>query len=233
VFLSKLTVNVTSREFRRDYTDVHRMHRTVMSAFPDVPDHNAARQAHGVLWRLDTAQRGFTLYVQSHVKPDWTLLAQGYLTEPAQVRDLQPVLDAIQPGRKLAFRLVANPTRSIHTEGTPGQRGRGKRVPHRKPDKQVEWLARQGERHGFVIPIGANGQADVAPSSTPILRGHKNDEQLITVEPVRYDGHLIITEPEAFTNAVLNGIGRAKAFGCGLITLAPAVAARTGGSERY
>ncbi|WP_027945940.1 type I-E CRISPR-associated protein Cas6/Cse3/CasE [Amycolatopsis taiwanensis] len=226
MFLSKLTVNVTSREFRRDYADVHRMHRTVMSAFPDASQQHAARQAHGALWRLDTAQRGFILYVQSHTKPDWTPLPRGYLTEPARVRDLQPVLDAVQPGRKLAFRLVANPTRSIHTEGTPGQRGRGKRVPHRNPEKQIEWLARQGERHGFVIPIAANGQADVAPSSTPTLRGHKNDKQkqLITVEPVRYDGHLIITDPETFTNALLNGVGRAKAFGCGLITLALPVA---------
>ncbi|HKS45440.1 MAG TPA: type I-E CRISPR-associated protein Cas6/Cse3/CasE [Amycolatopsis sp.] len=214
---------MTSREFRRDYADIHQMHRTVMSVFPDVTEGQPARQAHGVLWRLDTAQRGFALYVQSQTKPDWVLLANGYLSEPAQIRDLQPVLDAIQPGRKLAFRLVANPTRSIHQEGNPGQRGRGKRVPHRKPDKQVEWLARQGERHGFVIPIAANGQADVAPSSTPTLRGHKNDATFITVEPVRYDGHLIVTDPGTFTRALLDGIGRAKAFGCGLITVAPPI----------
>lgn len=228
MFLSKLTVNVTSREFRRDYADIHQMHRTVMSAFPKVPDQHAARQAHGVLWRLDAAQRGFTLYVQSHTKPDWAALAQGYLAEPPKVRDLQPVLDAIQPGRKLAFRLVANPTRSIHTDGMPGQRGRGKRVPHRKPEKQIEWLTRQGERHGFVIPTAANGRADVAPSSTPTLRGNKNDNKHpITVEAVRYDGHLIITDPDAFVNALRNGVGRAKAFGCGLITLAPPVGSLT------
>ena len=223
MFLSKLTINATSREFRRDYADVHEMHRTVMAAFPEVSNGRPARQSHGALWRLDGTHRGFVLYVQSHVEPDWAVLADGYLAEPAHVRSLQPVLDAITPGRKLAFRLVANPTHSVHPNGLPGQRGRGKRVAHRTPDKQVEWLARQGEQRGFVIPLAANGQADVAPSPCPTVRGQKRDQDRggIVVEPVRYDGHLIITDPDAFTTAILNGIGRAKAYGCGLLSLAP------------
>ena len=223
MFLSKLTINVTSREFRRDYADIHDMHRTIMSAFPEVSDGQPARQAHGTLWRLDGTHRGFVLYVQSHVKPDWAALADGYLTQPPQVRGLQPVLGAIAPGRKLAFRLVANPTHAVLPHGLPGQRGRGKRVPHRTPDKQVEWLARQGERHGFMIPLASNGQADVAPSPCPTLRGRQRNQHHggIVVEPVRYDGHLIITDPDTFAAAIQNGIGRAKAYGCGLLSLAP------------
>jgi CRISPR system Cascade subunit CasE len=55
------------------------------------------------------------------------------------------------------------------------------------------------------------------------VRGQKRDQDRggIVVEPVRYDGHLIITDPDAFTTAILNGIGRAKAYGCGLLSLAP------------
>lgn len=223
MFLSKLAVNVTSREFRRDYADIREMHRTVMSAFPQVSNGQPARQAHGTLWRLDSTNRGFMLYVQSHVQPDWAALAGGYLAEPAQVRSLQPVLDAIAPGRKLAFRLVANPTHAVLPNGVPGPRGRGKRVPYRTPDKQVEWLARQGEQHGFAIPLASNGKADVAPSPCPALRGRKRDQDRggIVVEPVRYDGHLVISDPDTFATALLNGIGRAKAYGCGLLSLAP------------
>lgn len=223
MFLSKLTINVTSREFRRDYADIREMHRTIMSAFPQVLNGQPARQAHGTLWRLDSTNRGFALYVQSHVQPDWTALAGGYLAEPAHVRSIQPVLDAIAPGRKLAFRLVANPTHSVLPNGVPGSRGRGKRVPYRTPDKQVEWLAHQGEHHGFVIPLASNGKVDVAPSPCPTLRGRKRDQDRggIVVEPVRYDGHLIITDRDTFATAILNGIGRAKAYGCGLLSLAP------------
>ncbi|TVT61952.1 type I-E CRISPR-associated protein Cas6/Cse3/CasE, partial [Amycolatopsis rhizosphaerae] len=51
--------------------------------------------------------------------------------------------------------------------------------------------------------------------------GNKTDKKPITVRAVRYDGHLIITDRDAFTAALQTGIGPAKAYGCGLLTLAP------------
>lgn len=228
MYLSKLTINPVSREFRRDYADVREMHRTVMSAFGQVTDGTPARRAHAVLWRLDSGQRGFTQYVQSGAEPDWGHLPSGYLAEPPRVRTLQPVLDAISAGRRFAFRLVANPTRTIaRTDAPPrpdGKRPQGRNVPLRKPEDQVRWLVRQGERFGFVIPTGINGEPDVAPSPCPVLIGRRRsgDSGSITIEPVRFDGHLIVTDPVAFSAALRDGIGRAKAYGCGMISLAPA-----------
>lgn len=212
MFLTKLTINVRSREFRRDCANIHDMHRTVMSAYPDVDD-PSARQAHGVLWRLDSTQGGFVQYVQSRTEPDWGKLPSGHLLVPAEVRPLRPVLDAVAPGRKLAFRVVANPTMCDSKTR--------KRLPHRTPEKQVEWLIRQGERFGFVIPATGNGQPDVAPSPSSTLVGQKRDQGKITIEPVRFDGHLIVTDAASFTDALVSGVGRAKAYGCGLISLAP------------
>lgn len=223
MFLSKLTINVRSREFRRDYANVYDMHRTVMSAFPDVTD-DTPRQACGVLWRLDSTREGFVQYVQSHTTPDWRRLPAGYLTEPATHRSLQPVLDALTPGRRLAFRMVANPTHSGPAPGGRGTRGRGKRLAHTTPDKQIEWLIRQGGACGFAIPAATNGEPDVAPSPSPMLGGRNSptNSGRITIRPVRYDGHLVITDADALAEAIKKGIGRAKAFGCGLLSLAPA-----------
>lgn len=224
MFLSRLTVDVRSREFRRDHADVHQMHRTVMSAFARRPGATSFRRDHGVLWRLDTGPSGFACHVQSRSEPDWSALPAGYLLRPAEVRGLRPVLDAVGSGRRLAFRLVGNPTRAIHTGGEPGRRGRGRPVPHRDPAKQVEWLVRKGERHGFIIPTGRDGRPDVAPSPCPTGTGVKSGDTpiRITVEPVRFDGHLVVTDADAFAEAVATGIGRAKSYGCGLISLAPA-----------
>ncbi|KWW97525.1 hypothetical protein TH66_18095 [Carbonactinospora thermoautotrophica] len=36
MYLSKLMINVTSREFRRDYADVQDMHRTIMRPYLSV-----------------------------------------------------------------------------------------------------------------------------------------------------------------------------------------------------
>ncbi|MET1071741.1 MAG: type I-E CRISPR-associated protein Cas6/Cse3/CasE [Umezawaea sp.] len=215
MFLSTLAINVTSREFRRDHANIHDMHRTVMSAFPNITESTPARQAHAVLWRLDRAGDGFVQYVQSRTEPDWGHLPAGHLTSPAEVRPLWPVLDAVEEGRRLAFRIVANPTWC--------EAKSRKRLVHREPERQVEWLIRKGRQHGFVIPEVGPGP-DVEPSAIPTLVGRKNAATKITVEAVRFDGHLVVTDEEAFTEAVVGGIGRAKAYGCGLISVSPAVA---------
>jgi CRISPR system Cascade subunit CasE len=36
----------------------------------------------------------------------------------------------------------------------------------------------------------------------------------------QYDGHALITDPNTTKHALLNGIGRSKAYGCGLLSLA-------------
>ncbi|UKD51102.1 type I-E CRISPR-associated protein Cas6/Cse3/CasE [Amycolatopsis sp. FU40] len=214
MFLSKLTVNTQSRTFRRDNANVHDMHRTLMSAYPELPQDDAVRQAHGVLWRLDSLRGGFVQYVQSHTEPDWDHLPAGHLAWPAEVRTLQPVLDAVTAGRRFTFRMVANPTKC------DGQTR--KRIPYRQPAEQLEWLIRKGEQHGFVIPSAGNGQPDVAVTGVPTITGRKNTTTKITVEAVRYDGRLVVTDTTAFTQALTNGVGRAKAYGCGLISIAPA-----------
>jgi CRISPR system Cascade subunit CasE len=217
VYLTKLTLNPRSRTFRRDAGDVHDMHRTVMSAYPELPATDTFRQTHGVLWRVDAIHGGFLQYVQSHTNPEWERLPEGHLLKPAEVRPLQPVLDSIKPGRKFMFRLVANPTRCVRPEHNPNHR---RRVPIRDEDKQVQWLIGKGDQHGFVIPASRQGSPNVAATPIPTLVGKKRHARKITIEPVRFDGHLVVTEPEAFTDAVVNGIGRAKSYGCGLLSLA-------------
>ncbi|MBB5157379.1 type I-E CRISPR-associated protein Cas6/Cse3/CasE [Saccharopolyspora phatthalungensis] len=228
MFLSKLQVNVASRAFRTDYANIHDLHRTVMSAFPDLPKNTPARQEHGVLWRLDASPSGYTLYIQSQIHPDWATLPEGYLRDRAYVRCLQPVLAAIQPGRRFAFRIMANPTQAISPgDKPPAPRRPSKRVALHRPDDQINWLLRQGERHGFTIPHTGDHGPDIAPSPSPQLTGYKtatnarSGRHKITISPVRYDGHLIVTDPNALAAAVQHGIGRAKAYGCGLLSLAP------------
>jgi CRISPR system Cascade subunit CasE len=217
VFLSKLTFNVQSREFRRDLADVHDMHRTVMSAFSQHPNAAAFRQAHNVLWRLDPTGAGYLQYVQSDTEPDWTKLPTGHLTQPAEVRSLQPVLDAVRAGGKYSFRLVANPTRCVHDDERPEVR---KRVPLTDPERQFGWLVGKGDQNGFVIPSARGGGPDVTFSALPRLIGKRHEKAKITINAVRFDGHLVVTDAEAFTAAIATGVGRAKAYGCGLFSLA-------------
>ncbi|MBP2479698.1 CRISPR system Cascade subunit CasE [Crossiella equi] len=214
MFLTKLVINPLSPQFRTDARDVQNMHRTVMSGFPEEQPSDAYRQTHGVLWRLDQTDH-IVHYVQSATEPDWSRLPESHLIGSAQVRSLQPVLDAIAPGRKFAFRLQANATRCVRTDDKPHV---PTRVPLKDPDEQLGWLARKGDQHGFVIPAGHHGRPDVAASPVSRLTGNRKNHRL-TITPVRFDGHLVVTDAEVFRQAVIGGIGRAKAYGCGLLSL--------------
>ncbi|MFI7536506.1 type I-E CRISPR-associated protein Cas6/Cse3/CasE [Streptosporangium sp. NPDC049376] len=94
-----------------------------------------------------------------------------------------------------------------------------KQRPRRPPNPRG---GRSTRRHGFVVPVSRQGTPDVVPTPAPRLVGKKQKAQRIIIDPVRYDGHLVVTDLDAFTAALVNGVGRAKAYGCGLLSLAPA-----------
>lgn len=227
MYLSRLIPDTTSHAFRRDHGDLQHMHRTVMSGFPDITEDIPARTHHSVLWRLDPSHAGYTLYVQSRTYPDWAHL-NDHLARPAEVRDLSGALDAVQPGRTLAFRVQANPVKRLRLQDQrdPSRQGgrRDNRYPILSQGDQISWLINQGSRHGFIIPAGSDGRPDVAVTPSPRHTGRQNGDRgshKLTVDSVRFDGHLVVTDADALAEALTHGIGPAKAYGCGLLTLAP------------
>lgn len=217
--LSRLAPNLISPDVLRDLADLQQVHRRVMEGFNDAE--GPGRLAHGVLWRWD-ADPGRTpvIYVQSATPPDWSQLPAGYLAEQARTRDLSEIRNMLHAGRRFSFRLVASATRSIPSERiSETERPRGKRVPIGDPEGQLQWLNQQGERYGFHIEKSGSGAADIRVNTLPRGSGRRVKGQ-VTVTPVRFEGRLAITDPDAFWEGFTTGIGRAKAYGCGLLTLA-------------
>lgn len=119
--------------------------------------------------------------------------------------------------------------------GTAAERGaRGFRLPHRTAHQQLDWLLARTERHGFTIPAVHEpapapglGEPDApAPAVTltarDILRFTKRTNgPRVTLSTATYQGRLRVTDPDVLRHALLNGIGPAKAYGQGLLTLAP------------
>jgi CRISPR system Cascade subunit CasE len=121
-----------------------------------------------------------------------------------------------------------------------GSRARGFRVAHRTVAQQLEWLLKRCERHGFTIPdatatppgpgLHTPGAKDleltagpaVAVVSRDILRFTKRkDGPRVTLSTATFEGRLRVTDPDALRSALLGGIGPAKGYGQGLLTLAP------------
>ena len=180
--------------------DAETMHRTVMALFPDrlAAGPSLARTAGGVLYRVDTpANRPPRLLVQHRcpLKPDLS-------GPPLQQAGLGPLLAALRPGTAVNFRIVLNAVRS--------QTGTGRRVAITDESDLIGWGTERLARAG----LGGVQLAD--RPKTELSRAKR------ALWTAQYDGVAVVADPDRLREAVDNGVGRAKAYGCGLLSLAVA-----------
>ena len=131
------------------------------------------------------------------------------------------VLAALHERQVLRFRLRANPTKKIETKSGPdGRRQNGRRVDLRTETQQLEWLSRRAEQAGFgLIPVypGSNvPEVRVGAGERLLGKGRQ-----LTLVSVLFEGLVEVTDPDRFRCAIADGIGPGKAFGCGLMSIAP------------
>ena len=215
MYLSKLVLNPRHRQVQQEISHPYQLHRTIMRAFPE-----ALPEGERVLYRLESSARGrdLVLLIQSHTRPDWTFLQEkpAYLLESPRVKtfDLR-----VKAGDVFRFRLQANPT--VKTQST--KTGKKTRVPLVREEAQLTWLQRKGEQHGFRLPLGMEGLpivriTKIGERKDTIYR--KQGHELVTIYVVQFDGILQVVDVEKFMQAVRQGIGPAKGFGCGLLSVA-------------
>jgi CRISPR system Cascade subunit CasE len=123
------------------------------------------------------------------------------------------------------FRLRANPTRRISDrDTTQAERWRGKRVELRREDEQIAWLERKGETSGFrLLTVQARPDVqDIRTATRPVAFGMRPVTGRMSFGNVLFDGRLQVTDAEVFRRTLTQGIGSGKAFGFGLLSVAPA-----------
>lgn len=184
--------------------------------------HVPRRREAGFLFRIDPQPGGsVVILVQSALKPDWDYAfhnAQYLLAAPPEVKSFDP---CFKKGEKLRFRLAANPTKrfsknSRERDGQPvSERWVGKRIPV-PADQFHKWLEARSKIHGFSVD---NDSTVIQSSYIYLNRSLTGRGQRL--RSVRYDGIVTITEPERFQETLVRGIGPGKAFGFGLLSVAP------------
>ncbi len=231
MILSRLTLNPRSREAVRHLADGQELHRTILSAFPDGAP-GAARQLFGILFRVEY-RRGAppALLIQSHKHPDWSALPRDYLFAPPESKDVSEAWQKITGGAEFRFRLRANPTRKIDTKtGPEGIRRHGKRVELRTEQEQLDWLRRKASEGGFeIVSVRTAAEIpDVRVSDEGKVGGYRNvgsgnDKRRLTFASVLFEGKLRVTDAEKFRASLEHGLGSAKAYGFGLLSVALAL----------
>jgi CRISPR system Cascade subunit CasE len=200
MFVSLLQLNLRSRHVQSELRNPYQMHRTLSKAFGDEP---GVWEAARVLFRVDETNGKLAALVQSKTLPDWSQLsaADSYLTELPKMTEFSP---SVRKGQRLAFRLLANPT----------VKRDGKRVGLYKEEEQLQWLNRKAKDNGFRI------LSAVPTSQGKVMSKTAKGEETVLLA-VRFDGALEVTDPDLFTEALESGIGSAKGFGFGLLSIAP------------
>ena len=223
MFLTKIALAPERRLARKFLGSPQAMHAVVMSVTGGHDGNGPGR----VLWRVD---RGVTtaLYILSPLEPDCSRLVAEAGTAGTQARtlDYSPFLASLDAGQLWAFRLAANPSYSA----SRGPGVRGQRYGHVTVEQQRLWLMDRVPRFGFeLMPVDhANGEGIdkavlVAYRERPVFNRRRPGGEgydRVTINRTVYEGVLRVTDPEPLRRALIAGIGRSKAYGCGLMTLA-------------
>ena len=223
MFLTKIDLAPERRLARKYLGSPQAMHAVVMGATGGNIGDGPGR----VLWRVD---RGTTtaLYILSPLEPDCSQLVAevGAAGTQARTLDYSPFLASLDAGQLWACRLAANPSYSA----SRGPGVRGQRYGHVTVEQQRQWLVERAPRHGFeLMPVdhvddeGSDGAVMVVHRERPVFNRRRSEGEgrdRVTINRTVYEGVLRITDPESLRRALIAGIGRSKAYGCGLMTLA-------------
>lgn len=184
------------------------LHRQLWRLFPGEAREarsSGEEERQGFLFRVEEHQPGrpACLLVQSRRTPE---AAPGLALVGTREFHPQPVA-----GLRLSFLLTANPVKTI-TDGQrdtkSGKRSEKCRVPLIREEDQRDWLTRKLAGAAMVEVT------TVLPHPPLHFRKGNRGGKLVSVT---FEGVLRVEEPAMLTTMLENGVGPAKAFGCGLL----------------
>lgn len=187
-------------------TDPYSVHRVVYSLFPDVRG-DAAKQASntsGIQYAdLGGDIRGRNVLMLSNRPP-----AANVDGRYGEVRT-RPVSESLLAHGSYRFTVTANPTRRDNASK--------KLLPVRGHEEIREWfMGRAQASWGFAVD-----PQHLQVNRVEVLRFKDKAQRDITLAQAHLTGVLRVTSPETFRHSFANGIGRGRAFGCGLLQIAP------------
>ena len=205
--LSRLQLDTARRSTMKALASPNLLHGAIEQAFSGERGRN--------LWRIDMLGGKTYLLLLSQDTPDLSKAAAQFGLPGCgwESRPYEPLLNRIEAGSVWQFRLTANPTVSKPREGE----ARGKVLGHITETYQKQWLLSRADSHGFSLH-----EEQFRGVECRWLRFRKGTDggRPVSLLSVSYEGLLTVTDSELFRKTLCEGLGRGKAYGLGLLTVA-------------
>lgn len=189
-------------------TDAYSLHRVVYSLYEDVRDIAAksSSTSSGILY----ADQGGDHRVRRVL-----MLADR---APASLVDGQhgevhskPIPDGFLQHARYRFKVIINPTRRDNVSR--------KLIPVRERDGVADWFLQRAEQSWGFRASGERLQVD----RIEVLQFSNKHKAPVTIAQAHVQGTLCVHDELKFQKSFTSGIGRARAYGCGLLQIVPIV----------
>lgn len=211
MYLSQVKIDGNNRQKTKELTHLGAYHNWVEQSFPEEISSGIRTRK---LWRIDKLKGDRYLLILSETKPDISKLESYGVPQSGKTKSYDAFLDRLADGMLARFRITLNPVMSVSSGKSSGKRGRV--VPHVTVEQQLEFLKTKSLVNGFSLE---DGEFIVTERHFEFL--NRNNQKPLRISKVSYEGKLKIIDVEKFRESLINGIGKKKAYGCGLLTVIP------------
>lgn len=209
MYISRVEIDRKNRQKIRDLSHLGAYHNWVESSFSrESEERNYDRK----LWRIDELGEKKYLIIISNDKPILKALEKYGVDGSAECKLYDEFLDKLYEGQTLRFKVTLTPVISKSTGKKSGKRG--KNVSIIGIDGQFKYLMDRALKNGFSLKY-----EDYYITNSDSLVLKKKGRNDFYVNTVSYEGKLQITDIEKFRKVLTKGLGKKKAYGCGMMTV--------------
>lgn len=189
-------------------TDPYSLHRVIYSLYPDVRSEAEKKQsqASGILYADQGGDhRGRKILMLADRQP-----ASRVENQYGEVR-CKPLPPGFLEHSDYRFKVIVNPTRRDSVSR--------KLIAVRGRESIREWfIERSANSWGFTLD-----QSTLQVDRVEVLQFKDKHQQLVTIGQAHIHGLLHVSDPTQFKASFSQGIGRARAYGCGLLQIIPVI----------
>lgn len=189
-------------------TDAYSLHRVVYSLYDDVRDAAAKETSNpsGILYADQGGDhRARRILMLADRAPDSAV--DGEYGEVLS----KPIPEGFLQHAHYRFKVIVNPTRRDSASR--------KLIPVRGREAIAEWFLQRAEHSWGFLPIAEQLQID----QIEVLQFTNKKLRPVTIAQAHVQGMLSVHDRTQFQNSFVHGIGRARAYGCGLLQIVPVI----------